>query len=75
VGAHAGLLGCFAIAETIGQRDTLYLETATVGQVIEIPAIIAHATVVFDTVRSQALPRAASADLIMKVAETRWSTD
>jgi transcriptional regulator with XRE-family HTH domain len=75
VGAHAGLLGCFAIAETIGQRDTLYLETATVGQVIEIPAIIARAAVVFDTLRSQALPRAASADVIMKVAETRWSTD
>jgi hypothetical protein len=27
MGAHAGLLGCFAIAEVGGQRDTLYLET------------------------------------------------
>ena len=36
-GAHAGLLAHFAIAGLEGMRDTLYLETATVGQVIEVP--------------------------------------
>jgi transcriptional regulator with XRE-family HTH domain len=73
-GAHAGLLAHFAIAEVNGQRDTVYLETATVGQVIEMPAIIAQASVVFDTLRSLALPGGASLDLIMKVAETEWMT-
>jgi hypothetical protein len=73
-GAHAGLLAHFAIAEVNGQRDTVYLETATVGQVIEMPAIIAQASVVFDTLRSLALTGGASLDLIMKVAETEWMT-
>ena len=31
-GAHAGLLAHFAIAEVDGQRDTVHLETATVGR-------------------------------------------
>jgi transcriptional regulator with XRE-family HTH domain len=73
-GAHAGLLAHFAIAEVDGQRDTVYLETATVGQVIEMPPVIAQASVVFDTLRSLALPGSASLDLIMKVAETEWMT-
>ena len=47
-GAHAGLLAHFAIAEVDGRRDTVYLETATVGQVIEMPAVIAQASVVFE---------------------------
>ena len=73
-GAHAGLLAHFAIAEVDGQRDTVYLETATIGQVIEMPPVIAQASVVFDTLRSLALPGGASLDLIMKVAETEWMT-
>jgi hypothetical protein len=51
----------------------VYLETATIGQVIEMPPVIAQASVVFDTLRSLALP-GASLDLIMKVAETEWMT-
>lgn len=72
-GAHAGLLAHFAIAVLDGARDTLYLETATVGQVCEVPAIVEQATVIFDTLRSEALPRGASKDLIMKVAEDKWT--
>ena len=68
------LLAHFAIAEVNGRRDTVYLETATVGQVIEMPAIIAQASVVFGRLRSLALPGGASLDLIMKVAETEWMT-
>ena len=37
------------------------------------PAIVAHAMLRFDALRSEALPRAASRDLIMKVAEDRWT--
>ena len=39
-----------------------------------MPPVIAQASVVFDTLRSLALPGSASLDLIMKVAETEWMT-
>ena len=72
-GAHAGLLAHFAIAGLDGVRDTLYLETATVGQVIEVPVIVGQAALIFETLRSEALPREVSRDLIMKVAEDKWT--
>jgi transcriptional regulator with XRE-family HTH domain len=72
-GAHAGLLAHFAIAGLDGVRDTLYLETATVGQVIEVPVIVGQAALIFETLRSEALPRGASRELIMKVAEDKWT--
>ena len=72
-GAHAGLLGCFAIADLGGLHDTLYLETATTGQVVEVPSVVSEAALIFENLRSEALPRGASRDLIMKVAEQQWS--
>jgi hypothetical protein len=41
--------------------------------VIEVPAIVGQAALIFDTLRSEALPRGASRDLIMKVAEDKWT--
>jgi len=72
-GAHAGLLGGFIIADQDGSPSMVYLETAAEGQIADSPAIVAHATFRFDALRSEALPRAASRDLIMKVAEDRWT--
>jgi transcriptional regulator with XRE-family HTH domain len=72
-GAHAGLLGGFIIADLDGAASMVYLETAAEGQIADSPAIVAHAMLRFDALRSEALPRAASRDLIMKVASERWT--
>jgi hypothetical protein len=69
-GAHDGLMGAFAIAETAGHASAAYLETITEGSITEDPATLAGVTLVFDTLRSDALPRGASRDLIRKWAET-----
>ena len=72
-GAHAGLLGGFIIADLDGSPGMVYLETAAEGQIADSPAIVAHAMLRFDALRSEALPRAASRDLIMKVAGEKWT--
>ncbi len=72
VGAHAGLLGAFAIASSDGTGDIVYLETAVSGQVTEMPSVVAEVTLTYDLLRSEALPRSASRELIMKVAEQEW---
>ena len=74
VGTHAGLLGAFAIADFDGKPSILYVETAVEGFTIERPARVRKAALRFDRLRAEALPRGASRDLIMKVAEERWTT-
>jgi transcriptional regulator with XRE-family HTH domain len=73
-GERTGLLGAFTIADRDGAGSILYLDTATTGQVVEAPSIVGDAGLIFDTLRSEALPRGASRALIMKVAEERWTT-
>jgi hypothetical protein len=72
-GAHGGLLGGFVIADVDSSPGMVYLETAPEGQIADSPAIVAHVTFRFDSLRSEALPRAASRDLIMKVAAEKWT--
>ena len=72
-GAHAGLLGGFIIADLDGRPPTAYLETAAEGQVTDSPSVINHVALSFDRIRAEALPRAASRDLIRKVAEEQWT--
>jgi transcriptional regulator with XRE-family HTH domain len=73
VGAHAGLLGAFIIAGFDGSPSILYAETAVEAQTIERSALVSKASLAFDRLRSEALPRGASRDLIGKVAEERWT--
>jgi uncharacterized protein DUF5753 len=68
-GAHGGLMGAFAIAEVSGTARAAYLETLTEGFIAETPAVLSEICLAFDTLRSEALPRGASRDLIMKWAE------
>ena len=72
-GAHAGLAGSFCIASVRGKPDLLYMD-AVEGVTIERSALVRKATIEFDLVRSDALARNASRDLILKVAEERWNT-
>ena len=70
---HGGLLGAFVIAEFEDAPAIVYLETASGGQIAEEPSIAAQVMLTFDTLRSEGLPRGASVDMIMKVAEEKWT--
>jgi len=70
-GASAGLGGAFDIAAADGMPDTLRME-AIVDQTTEKRSLVRKAAVAFDRVRADALPRDASRDLILKVADERW---
>jgi hypothetical protein len=72
-GAHSGLLGAFALAQFENAPAIVYLETAAGGQIAEAPATVAQVMLTFDTLRSESLPRGISRDLIMKVAEEKWT--
>ena len=69
-GAHAGLAGSFYIPSVRGKPDLLYMD-AVEGVTIERSALVRKAAVAFDLVRSDALTRNDSRDLILKVAEER----
>lgn len=70
---HAGLLGGFILADLDGKPSMAYLETAVEGQITDSPSVIAGVALSFDTLRAEALPWAASRDLIRKVAEENWT--
>jgi transcriptional regulator with XRE-family HTH domain len=74
-GAHAGLLGAFALATVDSSPDILYLDTAVQGQTVIETALVRKAASVFDRLRADALPRGTSSDLIQKVANERWTTE
>jgi transcriptional regulator with XRE-family HTH domain len=69
-GAHSGLLGACVIADINDGSRVAYLETLAEGFIIEAPSALANIMLTFDTLRSEALPRTASRDLIMKRAES-----
>ncbi|MGI8450133.1 MAG: helix-turn-helix domain-containing protein [Streptosporangiaceae bacterium] len=73
VGAHAGLLGGFAVASFDDARGTVYMESPDQGQTTDAPSVVRRLSLTFDTLRADALPRGASRDLIGKVAEERWA--
>jgi hypothetical protein len=72
VGAHEGVNGAFVIAEFANSPSIVYLETALTGLVIERPEDVAAVTLAYDTLRTEALPRAASLELLREVAKT-WT--
>jgi Domain of unknown function (DUF5753) len=73
IGAHAGLLGAFALASMDGTPDILYLDTAVQGQTVIDTALVRKAASVSDRLRAQALPVGLSCDLIERVANERWT--
>ena len=72
-GGRIGLLGAFVIAEIGDLPGIVYLETAADGQTVEDAATVSQVALRFDSLRSEALPRSASRDLIVKVAEDKWT--
>jgi transcriptional regulator with XRE-family HTH domain len=72
-GANAGLGGAFDIAGADGMPDTLRMEGVE-DQTIEKRSLVRKAAVAFDRVRADALPRGASHDLILRLADELWKT-
>jgi hypothetical protein len=68
-GAHSGLLGACVVADLGDRARVAYLETMAEGYIVEAPSVIEGIMLTLDTLRSEALPRNASRDLIMKWAE------
>jgi len=70
-GANAGLGGAFYIATADGIPETLQM-VGVEDQTTEKRSLVRKAAVTFDRVRGDALPRDASRDLILKVADEKW---
>jgi len=73
-GAHQGLNGgAFVIADLPDGPSMAYQDTARAGQVLESPDDLDSLMLTWDTVKSEALPRAASLALIKEVQDHSWS--
>ncbi len=73
IGVHTGLTGAVAIADTEDGGTIVHEDGFTVGRTTAEPDIVAKARGRVTVLRSYALPREASLELIMKVAKERWS--
>jgi len=71
-GAHEGLAGAFVIADFATAPSIVYLETALTGLVVERPEDVSAVTLRYETLKTEALPRAASLELLREVAKT-WT--
>lgn len=69
VGAYEGLKGSFVIADFADAPPAVYAETAARGQIIDSTAEVSAVTIIWDTIRAEALPRAASLDVLEEVAK------
>lgn len=73
IGAHAGLSGAFDIASAHGMNDLVRIEGVPVDVTTESPSVVRSASVAFDQVRAEALPRSQSRDLIARLNEELWT--
>jgi hypothetical protein len=72
-GANAGLGGAFDLASADGIPDVVRMEGVE-DVTSERRALVRQAGIAFERVRRDALPRAASRNLIREVAEELWKT-
>jgi transcriptional regulator with XRE-family HTH domain len=73
VGAHEGLASAFAVADFDDAPSVGYQESARGGQVIEDSKEVASLLLTWDTLRADALPRAASLGLLEEAAKS-WTS-
>ncbi|MBV9448759.1 MAG: helix-turn-helix transcriptional regulator [Streptosporangiaceae bacterium] len=71
-GGHTGLLGACTIADLDGSPSIVNLEDIADGRVTDDAATVSQVTLRFNSLRSEALPKGASRELIVRVAEERW---
>lgn len=71
-GGHSGLLGAFVIADVRDAPGIVFMEDVSGGRVAEEASVVSEVMLRFDALRSEALPKGASRDLIESVAKERW---
>ena len=71
-GAHEGVNGAFIIADCKNAPSVVYLETALTGLVVDKPEDVAAVTLIYETLRGEALPRARSLEMLKEVAKS-WT--
>jgi transcriptional regulator with XRE-family HTH domain len=71
-GAHEGVNGAFLIADCKNAPSVVYLETALTGLVVDNPEDVAAVTLTYETLRSEALPRARSLEMLKEVSKS-WT--
>ncbi len=71
-GAHEGVNGAFIIADCKNAPSVVYLETALTGLVVDNPEDVAAVTLIYETLRGEALPRARSLEMLKEVAKS-WT--
>ncbi len=69
VGVHAGLEGAVSVAEQEGGPTIVHLESFTAAQTTGEPEIVADVREKLAMLRAEALPRDASRDLILRLAD------
>jgi hypothetical protein len=67
--AHDGVNGSFVIADFTDAPSVLYLDTALTGWLIEQREQVETVRASYDGLRAEALPRAASAQLVTEAAK------
>jgi transcriptional regulator with XRE-family HTH domain len=72
-GGHRGLEGAFVIADFTGLPSIVFLDDLLGGRVTENAEEVAESTLHFSTLRSEAFPRAASRELMLKAAKEKWT--
>jgi len=73
-GGHSGLLGAFITGELPAEQSIVFVEDISGGRIAEDATGVSEVALRFETLRSEALPKAASRDFIAKVARERWTT-
>ena len=72
-GGHSGLAGAFIIADFETDPSIVYVADAAGSRVSESAETMSYVSMRFESLRSEALPKVASRDLIAKVAKERWT--
>ncbi len=71
-GGHTGLHGACTIADLDDSTCIVNIEDIADGRVTDDAATVSRVTLRFNSLRSDALPKGASRELIVRVAEERW---
>jgi transcriptional regulator with XRE-family HTH domain len=72
-GGHSGLLGSFIICDMRGSEFIAFVDDVLGGRVVEDTESVSEVQLRFAGLRSDALPKGSSRDLIAEVARKRWN--
>ncbi len=71
-GGHTGLLGACTVAELDDSPGIVNLEDIADGRVTDDVTTVSQVSLRFNSLRAEALPKGASRELIVRVAEEQW---